>query len=61
MVDIGDRIVVESEKVGTAPRRGEVLAVSGPMLTVRWDGGEQSTFVPSAGSLHLERPEDQSR
>ncbi len=60
MVDIGDRIVVESEKVGAPPRRGEVIAVSGQMLTVHWDGGEQSTFVPSAGSLRVEGPIDQS-
>ena len=49
MADVGDRIVVESEKVGTPPRRGEVTSVSGHMVTVRWDTGEQSTFVPSAG------------
>lgn len=56
MADVGDRIVVESEKVGAPPRRGEVVAVSGRMLTVRWEGGEQSTFVPSAGSLRIEEP-----
>jgi len=54
MADVGDRIVVESEKVGTPPRRGEVTSVSGHMVTVRWDTGEQSTFVPSAGSLRVE-------
>lgn len=56
MADVGDRIVVESEKVGAPARRGEVVAVSGRMLTVRWEGGEQSTFVPSAGSLRIEEP-----
>ena len=60
MVNVGDRIVVESEKVGTPPRRGEVMGVSGTLLTVRWDGGAQSTFVPSAGSLRVEPREDQS-
>lgn len=60
MVRVGDRIVVESEKVGTPPRRGEVTADSGRLLTVRWENGEQSTFVPSAGSLRVEQTEDQS-
>jgi len=53
-MDVGDHVVVESEKVGTPPRRGEVMAVSGTMISVRWDTGEQSTFVPGAGSLKVE-------
>jgi hypothetical protein len=54
MAQVGDRIVVESEKVGSAPRRGEVTAVAGRLLTVRWEDGTQSTFVPSAGSLQVD-------
>lgn len=54
-MNVGDRIVVESEKVGVPPRRGEVVELSGSMLTVRWEDGEQSTFVPSAGSLQIEQ------
>ncbi len=61
MPNVGDRVVVESEKVGTPPRRGEVTAVSGRMLTVRWEAGEQSSFIPSAGSLRVEQPADQGR
>lgn len=61
MPNVGDHVVVESEKVGTPPRRGEVTAVSGRMLTVRWETGEQSSFIPSAGSLRVEQPADQSR
>jgi hypothetical protein len=57
---MGDRIVVESEKVGVPPRRGEVLGLSGSMLTVRWEGGEQSTFIPGAGSLRVEKTAEQS-
>ena len=60
MVNVGDRIVVESEKVGSPPRRGEVTAVTGRMLAVRWEDGEQSTFVPSAGSLRVEQPADRN-
>ena len=59
-MNVGDRIVVESEKVGLPPRRGEVIGVAGNMLTVRWEDGEQSTFVPSAGSLRVEQGTDQS-
>ena len=48
-------LAVESEKVGAPPRRGEVIAVSGTLLTIRWETGQQSTFVPSAGSLSVEQ------
>ncbi|MCA1676068.1 MAG: DUF1918 domain-containing protein [Actinobacteria bacterium] len=58
-MNVGDRIVVESEKVGVPPRRGEVLELSGSMLTVRWEDGEQSMFVPSAGSLQIEQTAEQ--
>ena len=55
-MNVGDRIVVESEKVGVPPRRGEVTGVAGALLTVRWETGQESTFVPSAGSLRVEQP-----
>ncbi|HWC09640.1 MAG TPA: DUF1918 domain-containing protein [Acidimicrobiales bacterium] len=61
MANVGDHVVVESEKVGTPPRRGEVIGISGKMLTVRWDTGEQSTFVPTSGSLRVEPASEQSR
>jgi hypothetical protein len=50
----GDRIVVESEKVGQAAREGDILEVIeapyGTRYRVRWDDGHESTFRPSAGS-----------
>lgn len=55
-VNVGDRIVVESEKVGVPPRRGVVTGVSGTLLAVRWENGHESRFVPSAGSLRVEEP-----
>ncbi len=58
VVKVGDRVVVESEKVGVLPRRGQVLAVSGALLTVHWHDGHESTFVPSAGSLRVEETAD---
>ncbi len=53
MVKVGDRVQIESEKVGTPSRSGLVTAVEGRMITVRWDSGTQSVFVPSAGSLRV--------
>jgi hypothetical protein len=53
MVDVGDRVVVESEKVGVEPRMGVVTGVNGPFVQVRWDDGHESSFVPAAGSLKV--------
>ena len=53
-VKIGDRIVIESERVGLAPREGEILELidssAGQRYRVRWDDGRESTIRPSAGS-----------
>jgi hypothetical protein len=51
MVDVGDRVVVESEKVGVEPRAGVITAVEGTIVHVRWDNGRESSFVPAAGSM----------
>jgi Domain of unknown function (DUF1918) len=53
MVKVGDHVLIESEKVGSATRSGVVTAVDGALLTVRWDSGAVSVFVPSAGSLRV--------
>jgi hypothetical protein len=53
MVQVGDRIEVESEKVGSATRCGVVTAIEGRLLTVRWDSGKESVFIPSAGSMRV--------
>jgi hypothetical protein len=51
---VGDRIVIESEKVGLPDREGEILEVIpasyGTRYRVRWDDGRESTIRPSAGS-----------
>ena len=57
----GDRIVVESEKVGQAAREGVILEVIeasyGIRYRVRWDDGHESTIRPSAGSARtIEQP-----
>lgn len=54
---IGDRIVVESEKVGQHDREGEILEVIeasyGTRYRVRWDDGGESTIRPSAGAARI--------
>lgn len=54
---VGDRIVVESEKVGRARREGKVLQVMeasyGTRYRVLWDDGHESTFRPSSGSATI--------
>lgn len=42
----GDHVIIDGHQVGTTPRRGEVLEVSGSTLTVAWDDGHESIFVP---------------
>jgi hypothetical protein len=39
MVEVGDRVLVESEKVGTGTRSGVVTAVEDRLITVCWDQG----------------------
>jgi hypothetical protein len=56
----GDRIVVESERVGAKPREGEILQVIesslGTRYEVRWDDGRVTTFRPTAGSARILEP-----
>ena len=51
MVKPNDRVCVDGRKVGQARRYGVVQAINQALLTVRWDDGTTSTFVPTAGSL----------
>jgi hypothetical protein len=53
MAVVGDRVQISSRKVGEAPRDGVVTGVTGSLLRVRWSTGEESTVVPSMGSLAL--------
>ena len=50
MAEVGARI----EVTGTgSPRMGVVTAVSGVILTVLWDTGEETSFIPGAGDLRV--------
>ena len=53
MAEIGDQVVIESEKVGQAQRRGTVIGSSGHMLRLRWDDGTESLLVLGAGALRV--------
>lgn len=54
---VGDRIVIESEKVGQAAREGEILEAIeseyGPRYRVRWDDGHESEIRPHAGAARI--------
>lgn len=62
---IGDRIIVETERVGLPDRDGEILEVieapSGTHYRVRWDDGRESTFWPAAGSARIVAAETEAR
>ena len=54
---VGDRIVVESERVGTPAREGEILEIIAheprTEFLVRWEDGHESSIRPSAGSYRI--------
>jgi Domain of unknown function (DUF1918) len=51
MPEVGDRVRVESRKLGQTVREGVVTDVRGHLLSVQWSTGEDSTFVPGPGSV----------
>jgi len=57
----GDRITVDSQKAGEPPRTGTVLEAIehdyGTSYRVAWDDGHESTFRPTAGTVHTAQPE----
>jgi hypothetical protein len=48
---VGDRVLVQSTKVGQAERDGVVTGAVGRLLTVKWSTGEESTFAPGPGAV----------
>jgi hypothetical protein len=54
---VGDRILVDSEHVGTPPREGQILEViSGevsPRFRVRWADGHETLFSPGSGAARV--------
>ncbi len=54
---VGDRILVESERVGAESREGVIVEVI-PGLTsvhyrVRWDDGRETVLIPGAGNVRV--------
>jgi Domain of unknown function (DUF1918) len=55
--EVGDRIRIESERVGQQSRGGvveEVLMQDPPRLRVRWDDGHESIVAPASGAAMVE-------
>jgi hypothetical protein len=59
MVEVGNRIKIESAKVGQAERCGTVVGLSGQMLSIRWDDGSESLLMPGAGALRVIAPDEE--
>ncbi|HEY2372856.1 MAG TPA: DUF1918 domain-containing protein [Gaiellaceae bacterium] len=54
---VGDRIVVESERIAQSARGGvieEVIRDDPPRVRVRWDDGHESVIAPSSGAARIE-------
>jgi hypothetical protein len=54
---VGNRIVVEAEKVDQAARGGvieEILQEQPPRYRVRWDDGHESILSPASGAARIE-------
>jgi hypothetical protein len=62
---VGDRLVLESERVGQPSREGEILEVRsvGDLVRyrVRWTDGRESTLTPSAGCVQVVPARDATR
>ncbi len=55
--NVGDTIVIESERATASGRRGvieQVVEQQPPRYRVRWDNGHTSILTPSAGSARIE-------
>ena len=54
---VGDRIIVESEKVGQRDREGMILEIIdasyGTRFRVLWEDGHESTIHPTGGSARF--------
>jgi hypothetical protein len=61
MVQIGDQVVLESERVGQPSQTGVITGTHGQLLNVRWDNGKESSFIPGAGALRVIGHESEDR
>ncbi|MGZ9277322.1 MAG: DUF1918 domain-containing protein [Candidatus Limnocylindrales bacterium] len=63
--NVGDRIIVESEKVGVPTREGEILEVipheTRPEFRVRWEDSHVSEIRPVPGTYRIESTAKRTR
>jgi hypothetical protein len=57
---VGDRIIVDSNKVGQKAREGDILEVvnteTGSHYVVKWDDGAESSIWPSGSVRTIQSP-----
>jgi hypothetical protein len=50
---VGDRVEVLPSKAGQLSRMGVVTGLSGSLISVRWDSGEETKFAPGPGAMRV--------
>jgi hypothetical protein len=58
IANVGDTIVIESERVRASVRKGvieQVIREQPPRFQVRWEDGHMSILAPSAGVARIEQ------
>lgn len=57
---VGDRVIEESERIGSHGREGEVLEVLGEGANlhyrIRWEDGRETVLFPSSGNITFIHP-----
>jgi hypothetical protein len=55
LIEVGKRVVAESESTNRSPRQGVVEEVlrgdPSPRYRIRWDDGHESVYTPASGAL----------
>lgn len=58
-IEVGERVVAESESTDRRPRAGVVEEVlrgdPSPRYRIRWDDGHESSYTPASGALQAEQ------
>jgi uncharacterized protein DUF1918 len=64
-IEVGKRVVAESESTSRQPRHGVVEEVvrgdPSPRYRIKWDDGHESILTPASGALRTERRGTRSR
>jgi hypothetical protein len=59
MAEVGDRVVLETERVDRPHRTGvveEILDLDRPRYSIQWDDGHRSIVSPASGALQVAQP-----